>query len=120
MTKTATLYHNPRCSKSREALALLKERGLEFERVEYLKEPPSLETLREIAEKLGDDARAMIRTKEAVYKERGLSEATPLEEVLKVIAEEPILLERLIFVTEDGAAVGRPMKKLIALIEGRG
>lgn len=119
MKKIATLYHNPRCSKSREALALLEERGVALELVEYLKEPPSLETLREIAEKLGDEARSMIRKKEAVFKERGLSDATPIEQVLEVIAEEPILLERPLLVTEDGAAVGRPMKNIIALIEGR-
>ncbi|NLE48982.1 MAG: arsenate reductase (glutaredoxin) [Sandaracinaceae bacterium] len=120
MTKKAILYHNPRCSKSREALALIKERGLEVEVVEYLKDPPSLETLEAIAQKLGESAREMIRKKEAVFKERGFTDATPLAEVLKVMAEEPILLERPLLVTEDGAAVGRPMKNIIALIEGRG
>lgn len=112
-----TIFHNPRCSKSRETLSLLRERGIEPTVVEYLKTPPSVETLREILAKLGIPARALLRTKEAAYEELGLDDPSLSEEaLLSAMVEHPILIERPIVVTEKAARLGRPPAKVLELL----
>lgn len=110
------LYHNPRCSKSRETLALLEARGVEPRIVEYLKTPPSPEEVKALADKLGDDARRMVRTKEAAYAESGLHAESDLDAVAAAIAARPVLLERPILVVGERAAIGRPPESVLALI----
>jgi len=113
-----TIYHNPRCSKSRQTLALLEEKGIEPEIVEYLKSPPSLETLKSIASELGKEPLDWIRTGEKTFKELGLSkkDERSKEEWLKILAENPILIERPIVSTGSKAVLGRPPENVLDLL----
>ena len=112
------LYHNPRCSKSRAAKALLEERGVAFETVEYLKTPPSRKQLEALREKLGAPPTQWIRTREDAYAEAGLSEASSEAQLLDAIAAHPILLERPILASDTSAVVGRPPERVLALVGG--
>jgi arsenate reductase len=104
--------HNPRCSKSRAALELVREAGVELPVREYLKEPPTIEELRHIVQLLGVRPIDIVRRGEEIYKTLGLSEATPDEEMLRAMAEHPILIERPIAVRNGRAVVGRPIENL--------
>ncbi|MCC7547108.1 MAG: arsenate reductase (glutaredoxin) [Burkholderiales bacterium] len=110
------IYHNPRCSKSRTALELLRERGIEPRVIEYLKTPPSREQLRELLGKLGLRAEQLVRRGEDVFKTRfagrGLSEA----EWLDAMASHPILIERPVVVRGNRAVIGRPPEKVLELL----
>lgn len=113
-----TLYHNPRCSKSREALTLLEESGKEFENVEYLKTPLSKSELVKIFKLLKNDGNTLIRSKEPLFKELNLSlsDKKTWEEWAAIIAENPILMERPLVVAGNQAIIGRPpeaIKKII-------
>jgi len=113
-----TIYHNPRCSKSRQTLALLKEKGIEPEVIEYLKTPPSLNELQSIANLLGKEPLEWIRTGEKIFKELGLSkkdERSP-DEWLKILADNPILIERPIVRTPAHAVLGRPPENVLELL----
>jgi len=112
---TQTLYHNPRCSKSRQTLELLKRRGLEPKIVEYLDAPPTLNELRDLHNKLGQPAKVMIRTNEAEYKELAI-DIEDDEQVLEAIARHPKLLERPIFVSGSKAAIGRPPENVLTVL----
>lgn len=100
--------HNPRCSKSRAALELVRDAGVELPVREYLREPLSIDELREIVQLLGVRPIEVVRRGEPQYAALGLSDATPDEEVLRAMAEHPILIERPIVVREGRAVVGRP------------
>ena len=116
---SVVIYHNPRCSKSRATLALLVERGIEPEIVEYLKTPPSLSRLKILSKLLGVDAPAMMRLKEAVAKDLGLAAGDDRsnDEWLSFVAEHPKLLERPIVVVDDKkAAIGRPPENVLAIL----
>lgn len=114
-----TIYHNPRCSKSRETLALLEEHGIEPEIILYLETPPSVETLTEILEKLdAESAHQIIRDKESIYKELDLDELMSDEELLPLMNEYPKLIERPIVVKGDKAVIGRPPENVMTLING--
>lgn len=102
------IYHNPRCSKSRQSLALLSENGVEPEVVEYLKTPLDEVVLREVIAKLGLKAHEVVRTKEDVYRQLGLSPDSSEEELIAAIVKYPILMERPIVVKGDSAVIGRP------------
>ena len=110
------IHHNPRCSKSRQALALLKENGVEPEVVEYLKKPMDESALRGLLTKLGLKAHDILRTKEGEYKQLGLSPDTPEEEILVAIVQDPILLERPIIVKGNRAIIGRPPENVRELL----
>lgn len=111
-----TLYHNPRCSKSRAAKALLEDRGVELELIEYLKTPPRVEDLEALAAKLGVPARGMLRSNEVIFKELGLGDESLGEDaLLSAIAEHPILLQRPIAVKGDRAVIGRPPERVLEL-----
>ncbi len=104
-----TIYHNPRCLKSRETLALIREAGHQPTVIEYLKQPPSADELRSLLAKLGRSPREAMRSGEAAFKERGLADPALSDEALiDAMAAEPILIERPIVVTEKGARLGRP------------
>ena len=117
-----TIYHNPRCSKSRQTLALLKENGVEPEVVEYLKEPPVLEELENLCAKLGKEPLEWMRTGEKTFRELGLSrkDDRPRESWLQLLAEHPILIERPIVVCGARAVLGRPPENVLHLIQGAG
>ena len=109
------IWHNPRCSKSRQTLQLLTDRGVEASQVRYLEAPPSRERLQQVADLLGG-ARALIRDKEAAYSERGLSSDSTDEQLLDAMATEPRLIERPVVITPNGAAIGRPPEAVLAVL----
>lgn len=111
------LYHNPRCSKSRAALAILAERGAEFEVVRYLEEPPSEAELRDLLDKLGMTPLELMRRSEGVFRKFGLGDASVTnEERVRAMAANPILIERPVFVVADKAVVGRPPERVLELL----
>jgi arsenate reductase len=111
------LYHNPRCSKSRAALALLEEHGVPVRIVRYLDEPPTRAELAALAAKLGGHARELVRKGEPAFRAAGLGPGSPNGAVLDAIAKEPILLERPIAVRGEKAVVGRPPERVLELLE---
>lgn len=112
-----TIYHNPRCSKSRQTLDLLRENGVEPLIIEYLKTPPSAAQIAEILEKLGRKPRELMRTKEAEYKEQGLDDSSLGDDALiNAMAETPKLMERPIVVKGGKAAVGRPPESVLEIL----
>lgn len=113
---TVTIYHNPRCSKSRQTLALLQDKGIETEIVEYLKTPPGADEIAAILKKLGIEARALMRTKEAPYKELGLAKVDDEKALIKAMAENPILIERPIVIKGSKAALGRPPEQVLEIL----
>jgi arsenate reductase len=115
MPKRVTIYHNPRCSKSRQALELLRERGIEPAVIEYLKTPPSIETLMELIELLGVQPLDVVRTKEPEYAASGLGKASSAREVAEAVVRAPILLERPIVVSAERAVIGRPPERVLEL-----
>ncbi len=111
------IYHNPRCSKSREALRLLRERGLEPEIVEYLKTPPSPGTLRALLRRMGIGARDLLRRREPPFRELGLADPEKSEEeLIRAMVAHPVLIERPIVETEKGVRIGRPPEKILEIL----
>ena len=113
---TITIYHNPRCSKSRQTLALLEENGVQPEVVEYLRDPLDGDTLRDVLGKLGCSAHDIVRTKEAEYTEAGLSAESSEESVMEALQRYPKLLERPIVVRGTKAVIGRPPENVLDLL----
>ncbi len=111
-----TLLHNPRCSKSRGAKALLEERGVAFRERLYLEEPLSLDELRELAKRLGVPAREWVRRNEAEYKTAKLDASSDDETIIRAMARFPILLERPILIRAKRAIVGRPPERIEELL----
>ena len=112
-----TIYHNPRCSKSRQTLQLLEARGVKPKIVEYLKEPPSSAELKAILKKLGMKPRDLLRQGEARYAELGLKERALSDDALiELMVENPILIERPIVVSGNKAAIGRPPEKVLEIL----
>ena len=112
-----TLYHNPRCAKSRDALSLLREQGQEPEIVLYLDTPPNAKTLKALLGKLGLGARDLLRTGEDAYKELNLADKKLSEAALiKAMVENPKLIERPIAVNGDKAVIGRPPENVRTLL----
>ena len=111
------LWHNPRCSKSRAALALLQDRGTEVEIYRYLDTPPDTAALDAILEKLGSlPAARIVRKGEAAWKESGLEADSPEDAVRSVILANPILIERPILETDSRAVIGRPPEEILAVL----
>lgn len=111
------IWHNPSCSKSRQALELLKERGHAPTVRQYLKDPPSAAELRAVLKKLGaKDPHALVRTKEALYAELGVASMQG-DAVLEAMAENPRLIERPVVITKKGARVGRPTEAILEVLE---
>ncbi|UTH75327.1 arsenate reductase (glutaredoxin) [Chromobacterium sp. IIBBL 290-4] len=112
------LYHNPKCSKSRAALALLQEAGAEVEIVEYLKHPPSIEELDRLLDLLGMEPRELMRTKEEEYADLYLDDITlERKHLIAAMVDNPNLIERPIAIAADKAVVGRPPEQVLTLIE---
>jgi len=114
---TVTIYHNPRCSKSRQTLQLLGDRGVEPEVVEYLETPPNAVELGRLLDLLGLEPRQLMRRKEAPNKELGLGgEGLSRAALIQAMAENPILIERPIVVTNGKAALGRPPEAVLEIL----
>lgn len=111
------LYHNPRCSKSRAALALLEARGVPLRIVRYLDEPPTRAELDVLAKKLGLSPQRWVRASEAAYAATGLRADSPDAAVLDAMAAHPILIERPIAARGDRAVVGRPPERVLELAD---
>ena len=114
-----TIYHNPRCTKSRETLALLEKKGVKPTIIEYLKTPPTAAELKKLLAMMGKSPREAIRKGEAPYKDLGLAEASDAE-LIKAMAENPILIERPIVVKGAKAALGRPPESVLAAMSSAG
>ncbi len=106
------IYHNPRCRKSRESLAFLKEKGIEPEIILYLKTPPSFDELKDLISKLGVEPLELIRKKEAIFKENFKGKDLSADEWINAMVEYPKLIERPIIVNGDRAVVGRPKENI--------
>ncbi|WP_345854052.1 arsenate reductase (glutaredoxin) [Shewanella algae] len=112
-----TIFHNPRCSKSRETLALLESKGVEIQIVEYLKQVPDAATLSELLVKLDISARELMRTKEEEYKAQGLNNPELTEaQLIDAMIATPKLIERPIVLANGKAAIGRPPENVLAIL----
>ncbi|MDB9752131.1 arsenate reductase (glutaredoxin) [Gammaproteobacteria bacterium] len=113
----AIIYHNPRCSKSRQTLALLEEKGVVLEIIEYLKTPPNQQTLKEIINKLDIAPIDLMRKSEPVYKKLNINkESKDIQSLLDVMVENPILIERPIVVANGKAVIGRPPESVLDIV----
>lgn len=111
-----TIYHNARCSKSRQGLEILKESGEDFEIREYLKEPLSEEELKELLNKLAMAPIELVRTEEKIWKENYKGKDLSDEELVRVMAANPKLIQRPVVVKDKQAVVGRPASKINELV----
>ena len=111
------IYHNPRCSKSRQTLQLLQDQGVAADVVEYLKTPPDKATLKRILKMLGLEPRQLMRTKEKEYKEQGLDDPDlTAEQLIDAMIATPKLIERPIVISNGRAAIGRPPEKVLEIL----
>jgi len=117
MAEEIVIWHNPRCSKSREALKLLEAEGIEPKVVKYLEETPSEEEIRAVLKMLGIGARDLMRTKEAIYRELGLKEVEDEDALIRAMAEHPKLIERPVVIKDGKAVLGRPPEKVVELVK---
>jgi arsenate reductase len=118
MTREVTIYHNPRCSKSRATLELLREQGIEPNIIEYLKTPPSQAELTRILKMLGMAPRELMRSKEAEYREQGLDNPDlNRKDLVKAMHDTPKLIERPIVVANGKAALGRPPEQVLGILD---
>ncbi len=114
---SVTIYHNPRCSKSRQTLQLLNEKGLEPLIVDYLNTPPSATELKRILALLGMRPRDLMRKNETVYKDSGLNdEDLSDEQLIAAMLENPVLIERPIVLANDKARIGRPPESVLDIL----
>lgn len=113
----ATIYHNPRCSKSRQTLALLEEKGIDIEIIEYLKQSPDKKTLSKILGQLGIAPSGLVRKGESVFKELNLSHKMNDDDaMLDAMVDNPILIERPIVLANDKARIGRPPESVLEIL----
>ena len=117
MLENTKIFHNPRCSKSRAAMDLLNEKGIEAEVVKYLDTPPDRETVAHVLDLLGLEPRELMRKGEAEYKENNLSdESLTSDKLIDALVKYPKLLERPIVIANGKAAVGRPIENIIDIL----
>jgi arsenate reductase (glutaredoxin) len=114
-----TIYHNPRCGKSRATLAILEQDGIEPRIVEYLKTPPTAAELRAIVAKLGMEPEQLVRKGEDVYRARYAGRQLSSEQWIEAMVRDPILIERPIVVRGGQAVLGRPPENVEQLLAGR-
>jgi len=110
------IWHNPKCSKSRDSYKLLEEKGINAEVVKYLENPPTKDEIKKVLGMLGISARELMRTKEDLYKELNLKEEQDEEKLIEAMADHPKLIERPIVIKNGKAVIGRPIEKVIELI----
>jgi arsenate reductase (glutaredoxin) len=114
-----TLYHNPRCSKSRQALALLQAAGVQPQLIEYLQATPTAPQLREVVRKLGIGAGELVRKNEEVYEAQYAGKALSEDQWIAAMIKDPILIERPILIRGERAVIGRPPERVRALLDER-
>lgn len=117
MKKGITLYYNPRCSKCREALSQLNDKGFEPELVEYLEKPPTQKRLKEILALLGIQAEELVRKTEPIYKEKFQGKSLTDAQWIKTMVENPVLIQRPIIIKGDKAVIGRAPEKITEIIK---
>lgn len=110
------IWHNPRCSKSRQTLALLQENGVEPTEVRYLENPPTPDQIKETLGKLGIPAMDLVRRKEATFKALQLTPETPENDLIQAMSDHPELIERPVVIRGEQAALGRPPENVLALL----
>jgi len=113
---TITFWHNPKCSKSRNAAALLEEKGIEAEVIKYLDTPPTKEELKKVLSQLKMSPRELMRTKEEIYIELNLKEIEDEEKLIEAMVANPKLIERPIVIKDGKAVIGRPIENIIELL----
>lgn len=117
MSSAVRIFHNPRCSKCRQSMQLLDDRGIKTEVVEYLKQPPTASELREVLELLALEPRELMRKHESPYKELGLNDnSIGNDELILAMIENPILIERPIIIHGKKAVIGRPPEKILDIL----
>ncbi|MCK0164714.1 arsenate reductase (glutaredoxin) [Marinobacter sp. S6332] len=117
MTEPIRIFHNPRCSKSRQTLELLTERGIEPEIIRYLETPPTGQELSDILEALGRQPRELMRTGESEFKEQGLDNPNlNRDQLIAAMVATPKLIERPIVLANGKAAVGRPPENILTIL----
>jgi len=117
MTSAVKIFHNPRCSKSRQTMQLLESSGVTPDIIDYLKQPPSYEELAETLELLGLEPRQLIRSHEKPYKENKLDDpGLSRERLIRAMIENPILIERPIVIHGGKAVIGRPPEKVLDIL----
>ena len=114
--KDITIWHNPRCSKSRQALAILDENGCEKEIVKYLEQTPNKSEIKKVLGMLGISARELMRTKEDIYKELDLKNEHNEEKLIEAMANNPKLIERPVIIKGNKAIIARPPEKALELL----
>ena len=110
------IFHNPKCSKSREACTFLKEKGMIFKTTEYLKTPPDQQQIKELLKMLGLTAEAIVRKKEPLFKEKFADKKLTEIQWIKILSANPILIERPIIIKGNKAVIGRPTEKIMELL----
>lgn len=110
------IFHNNRCSKSREACSILEEEGIKFETIEYLKTPPSQKEIKELLKMLKLKAEDVIRKSEPLFKEKFAGKKLSEAQWIKILADNPILIERPIIIKGNRAVIGRPPEKVLDLL----
>ncbi len=114
---SVTIYHNPRCSKSRQTLEILNQQDVDVEIIEYLKTSPDADTLKQILSYLNIPARGLLRKGESAYKEAGLDDTNLSEdELVAAMVEHPVLIERPVVVNNGKAAIGRPPESVLDIL----
>jgi len=112
-----TIWHNPRCSKSREAMKILEECGVENDVVKYLESQPNTQEITALLKKLNLSPRELMRTKEDIYKELKLKDEQSEERLIEAMAQNPKLIERPVLIKGDSAIIGRPTSIIEAFIK---
>jgi arsenate reductase len=110
------IYHNSRCSKSRECLAFLEQTEPAFEVINYLQTPPTFEEIKLIIEKLNIKPIALVRTKEKIWIENFKNQDLSADEIIQIMVSNPILIERPIVINDTKAVIARPIEKVIAIL----
>jgi arsenate reductase (glutaredoxin) len=111
-----TIYHNPRCSKSREGVCLLEEKGIEFETFKYLDEKITKRELTSIIKKLKIKPIELVRVKETLWKEKYQNQELTDDEVIAIMLKNPVLIERPIIINGNKAVIGRPIERIFEII----
>ncbi len=112
-----TIFHNPRCSKSRQTLSLIQEKNIDINIIEYLKTPPNISQLKQILKQLGYEPRQLMRKSEQIYKDLDLgNENKTAEDLIIAMTQNPILIERPIVLSGEKAAIGRPPESVLNIL----
>ena len=114
---SVTIYHNPRCSKSRQTLSLLQGKSINIKVIEYLKTPPDISQLKQVLKQLGYEPRQLMRKSEQIYKDLDLgNENKTAEDLIIAMTQNPILIERPIVLSGEKAAIGRPPESVLNIL----